>query len=51
MPQAATDGGVDTVRAIVGSITAARLGATAIPAEWHERCEPLPRWAEVGQRA
>jgi ADP-ribosylglycohydrolase len=38
-------GDVDTTCAIVGGIVAARVGADGIPAEWAEKCEPLPEWA------
>lgn len=47
---ASAGGDIDTTCAIVGGITAARLGAAAIPTEWRERCEPLPAWAAVGQQ-
>ncbi|MFI6042298.1 ADP-ribosylglycohydrolase family protein [Nocardia sp. NPDC051321] len=42
---AATGGDVDTTCAIVGGILAARLGIPGLPAEWLDRCEPLPSWA------
>lgn len=40
----ATGGDVDTTCAIVGGILAARLGISGLPAEWLQRCEPLPMW-------
>ncbi|HEU5427564.1 MAG TPA: ADP-ribosylglycohydrolase family protein [Actinocrinis sp.] len=48
---ASAGGDIDTTCAIVGGITAARLGIASIPTEWRQRCERLPRWAEVEQRA
>jgi ADP-ribosylglycohydrolase len=37
-------GDIDTNCAIVGGITAARVGLAGIPGEWLERCEALPEW-------
>jgi ADP-ribosylglycohydrolase len=37
-------GDIDTNCAIVGGITAARVGVEGIPAEWMKRCEALPEW-------
>ena len=37
-------GDIDTNCAIVGGVVAARVGLDGIPAEWLERCEPLPTW-------
>ena len=44
---ASAGGDIDTTCAIVGVITAARLGTTGIPTEWRERCESLPAWADA----
>ncbi|MFD6157616.1 ADP-ribosylglycohydrolase family protein [Nocardia sp. NPDC060256] len=38
-------GDADTTCAIVGGILAAGLGLAAVPADWLDRCEPLPDWA------
>jgi ADP-ribosylglycohydrolase len=48
---ASVGGDIDTTCAIVGGITAARLGNAGIPAEWMRRCEPLPAWSDAAQRA
>ena len=48
---ASAGGDIDTTCAIVGAITTARLGAHTIPAEWRERCEPLPAWTDLLQHA
>jgi ADP-ribosylglycohydrolase len=48
---ASVGGDIDTACAIVGGITAARLGNAGIPAEWMRRCEPLPAWSDAAQRA
>ena len=45
---ASVGGDIDTTCAIVGGITAARLGTAGIPAEWRDRCEPLPAWTSTG---
>ena len=37
-------GDCDTICAIVGGITAMRVGFEGIPATWRESCEPLPTW-------
>lgn len=37
-------GDCDTICAIVGGITAVRVGFDLIPATWEESCEPLPQW-------
>jgi ADP-ribosylglycohydrolase len=44
---ASVGGDIDTTCAIVGGILGARLGIEGIPAEWLERCEPLPDWART----
>jgi ADP-ribosylglycohydrolase len=44
---ASAGGDIDTTCAIVGGIVAARTGLAGIPAEWVERCEPLPDWVGV----
>ena len=38
-------GDCDTVCAIVGGITAMRVGYDGIPPMWQQSCEPLPQWA------
>jgi len=43
---ASAGGDVDTTCAIVGGIIAARTGLAGVPAEWLERCEPLPAWVD-----
>jgi ADP-ribosylglycohydrolase len=45
---ACVGGDVDTTCAIVGGILGARLDIEGIPAEWRERCEPLPDWVGDG---
>lgn len=40
-------GDCDTIGAIVGGITAMRVGAAGLPAAWQQSCEPLPPWAFV----
>ncbi|MGP3924711.1 ADP-ribosylglycohydrolase family protein [Streptomyces sp. 8N616] len=39
-------GDVDTTCAIAGGVVAARTGIADVPAQWLERCEPLPGWVE-----
>jgi ADP-ribosylglycohydrolase len=38
-------GDCDTICAIVGGITAIRVGHDGIPSQWKQSCEPLPQWA------
>ena len=44
---ACVGGDIDTTCAIVGGILGARHGLSGIPADWLDRCEPLPDWAGV----
>jgi ADP-ribosylglycohydrolase len=37
-------GDCDTICAIVGGITAVRVGFSDLPADWRKSCEPLPIW-------
>lgn len=37
-------GDCDTICAIVGGITAMRVGLDGIPTAWRQSCEPLPQW-------
>ena len=38
-------GDCDTICAIVGGITAMRVGYEGIPLDWRQSCEPLPQWS------
>jgi ADP-ribosylglycohydrolase len=46
---ASAGGDIDTTCAIVGGIIAAGVGHEGIPAEWLERCEPLPYWTGLDE--
>ena len=37
-------GDCDTICAIVGGITAMRVGIEGIPLTWQQSCEPIPQW-------
>lgn len=37
-------GDCDTICAIVGGITAMRVGYDGIPLNWQQACEPIPSW-------
>lgn len=41
-------GDCDTICAIVGGITAMRVGREGIPLDWQQSCELLPQWAFDG---
>jgi len=40
----AGQGDCDTICAIVGGITAMRVGIEGVPPNWIQSCEPLPQW-------
>lgn len=43
---ASAGGDIDTTCAIAGGVVGARTGLTGVPADWLDRCEPLPEWVD-----